>query len=254
MASVALLRSWGINPSVCVGHSVGEVAASVVAGCFSLEEGVRVIHSRSRLQHQAARYGGKMMAINVDYETGKKLVSKYQPLVPVGEGHGLCIRSESKKRQLMYTEDEKDEGRKEGNSFLIFIQYITFFHHRWGVVNVPLHFLFLLCFSAWTSPSQITVSGDGELIELMCKDLAAQSIRCKVLNVAAAFHSPHMQFLEAELKQSLSSLSDSNTVITQAQARESHHIQWISTVEPGQKDSLKADANYWYDVESFVTL
>ena len=62
------------------------------SGCIALDEAVRILSCRSRLQHQSARYGGKMMAVNIGYEEGQKLVAKYQPLVPPGEGHGLCIR------------------------------------------------------------------------------------------------------------------------------------------------------------------
>lgn len=36
-----------------------------------------------------------MMAVNIGNEEGQKIVAKYQPLVPVGEGHGLSVRSVS---------------------------------------------------------------------------------------------------------------------------------------------------------------
>jgi acyl transferase domain-containing protein len=52
----AVWRSWGVEPAAVVGHSQGEIAAAVVAGILSLEEGARVVAVRSRL---LARVGGQ---------------------------------------------------------------------------------------------------------------------------------------------------------------------------------------------------
>ncbi|MCV7195507.1 sulfolipid-1 biosynthesis phthioceranic/hydroxyphthioceranic acid synthase [Mycobacterium angelicum] len=49
VALAATMRSYGITPGAVIGHSLGEVAAAVVAGALSLEDGVRVICRRSAL-------------------------------------------------------------------------------------------------------------------------------------------------------------------------------------------------------------
>ncbi|HTQ18769.1 MAG TPA: sulfolipid-1 biosynthesis phthioceranic/hydroxyphthioceranic acid synthase [Mycobacterium sp.] len=49
VALAAAMRSHGVRPGAVIGHSLGEVAAAVVAGALSLEDGVRVICRRSRL-------------------------------------------------------------------------------------------------------------------------------------------------------------------------------------------------------------
>ncbi|MEO1066802.1 MAG: beta-ketoacyl synthase N-terminal-like domain-containing protein, partial [Pseudomonadota bacterium] len=62
LLQIAVARSLGdigIVPHACFGHSVGEVAASVVAGALSLKQGIKVIHARSQ-QQETTRGKGKM--------------------------------------------------------------------------------------------------------------------------------------------------------------------------------------------------
>ena len=57
VALVATMKSYGVSPAAVIGHSLGEVAAAVVAGALSLEDGVRVICRRSRLMSRIAGAG-----------------------------------------------------------------------------------------------------------------------------------------------------------------------------------------------------
>ena len=57
-----LWRSWGIQPSVVIGHSVGEYVAACVAGVFSLEDGIKLIAARAQLM-QGIKSHGKMVAV-----------------------------------------------------------------------------------------------------------------------------------------------------------------------------------------------
>ncbi|MGZ6363838.1 MAG: type I polyketide synthase, partial [Ktedonobacterales bacterium] len=54
----AVWRSLGLEPSAVVGHSQGEIAAAVVAGILSLEEGARVVALRSQLLRRVSGSGG----------------------------------------------------------------------------------------------------------------------------------------------------------------------------------------------------
>ena len=57
VALAATMKSYGVRPGAVIGHSLGEVAAAVVAGALSLEDGVRVICRRSRLMSRIAGSG-----------------------------------------------------------------------------------------------------------------------------------------------------------------------------------------------------
>ncbi|GAB2823212.1 type I polyketide synthase [Actinocorallia aurea] len=54
-------RSYGVEPSAVIGHSMGEVAAAVVSGALTLADGVKVIVRRSKLM--TALVGGGGMAV-----------------------------------------------------------------------------------------------------------------------------------------------------------------------------------------------
>ncbi|GFJ80766.1 phthiocerol synthesis polyketide synthase type I PpsA [Phytohabitans houttuyneae] len=56
-----LWRAAGVRPDAVIGHSVGEIAAAVVAGALSLEDGARLICRRSALLTQVAGKGAMAM-------------------------------------------------------------------------------------------------------------------------------------------------------------------------------------------------
>ena len=54
----AVWRSLGVRPDAVIGHSQGEIAAAVVAGALSLEDGARIAAVRSKLVRQACGWRG----------------------------------------------------------------------------------------------------------------------------------------------------------------------------------------------------
>ena len=62
-ALAALWRSWGIEPAVVLGHSVGEYAAACVAGACALADGLRLIARRGRLMGDLPADAGTMAAV-----------------------------------------------------------------------------------------------------------------------------------------------------------------------------------------------
>ena len=73
VALTELWKSWGVEPAAAAGHSIGEVAAAFCAGIFSLEDAVRIVHQRSRLQESTGG-GGRMLAAGVSAAEARRLI------------------------------------------------------------------------------------------------------------------------------------------------------------------------------------
>ncbi|WP_157518708.1 type I polyketide synthase [Herbidospora mongoliensis] len=69
----AVWRSWGVEPAAVIGHSQGEIAAAVVAGALSLEDGARVVALRSRALAEIAG-GGGMVSVMLPEAEARELL------------------------------------------------------------------------------------------------------------------------------------------------------------------------------------
>jgi acyl transferase domain-containing protein/acyl carrier protein len=63
-----LWQSWGIEPTIVMGHSLGEYVAACIAGVFSLEDALTLIEARARLM-QALPPTGAMVSLLTDRAT-----------------------------------------------------------------------------------------------------------------------------------------------------------------------------------------
>lgn len=85
VALAELWKSWGVEPAKVVGHSVGEVAAAYVAGAYTLEDAVKVIFHRSRLQENTGGDGnkGRMYAVGLSESEGKATIKGLEDKIQV---------------------------------------------------------------------------------------------------------------------------------------------------------------------------
>ncbi|WP_206731441.1 type I polyketide synthase [Streptomyces sp. C] len=78
-ALARLWLSWGVRPSVLIGHSVGEVVAATVAGLFTLADGVAFLAARSRLI-ESEGVPGSMAAVSAPVEEVRPLLERWPEL------------------------------------------------------------------------------------------------------------------------------------------------------------------------------
>lgn len=86
MGLARLWQSWGIQPDVVLGHSVGQYAAACVAGVFSLEDGARLMAERGRM-FGSLPDGGRMVAVFADAKRVEQAAGEF-PRVSVGAYNG----------------------------------------------------------------------------------------------------------------------------------------------------------------------
>ncbi|WP_158897432.1 acyltransferase domain-containing protein, partial [Streptomyces hygroscopicus] len=80
----AVWAEYGVCPAAVVGHSQGEIAAAVVAGVLSLEDGARVVAQRSKALRRLAG-AGAMASVGAGVEwVGEVLAGLGERVVGVG--------------------------------------------------------------------------------------------------------------------------------------------------------------------------
>jgi len=89
-ALAQLWQSWGISPTVVVGHSVGEYVAATVAGVFSLEDGLKLIALRARLM-QSLPQDGEMVAVFANESKVEAAIQPYAQEVSIAAINGPHI-------------------------------------------------------------------------------------------------------------------------------------------------------------------
>jgi acyl transferase domain-containing protein len=82
VALAALWQSWGVQPSVVIGHSLGEYSAACVAGVFEPAAGARLVAARGRLM-SSVRGKGLMAALMADETTVRKAIEPFADRVSI---------------------------------------------------------------------------------------------------------------------------------------------------------------------------
>ena len=87
VALAKLWMSWGVQPDAVIGHSMGEIAASYIAGALSLRDALRIICRRSQLLLRTSGKGAMAM-IETSLEEAKEHIKGYEAKLSVAVNNG----------------------------------------------------------------------------------------------------------------------------------------------------------------------
>lgn len=93
-ALARMLMSWGIQPDLMVGHSIGEYVAACLAGVFTLDQALELVTIRGHLIQGLE--SGEMLSVNVSEEEAQKLTN-HDVSVAAVNGESRCVLSGASK-------------------------------------------------------------------------------------------------------------------------------------------------------------
>ncbi|KAF4636551.1 hypothetical protein G7Y89_g1535 [Cudoniella acicularis] len=106
----AILKAKGITPRAIVGHSLGEIAAAVVAGAITAVEGALVCCIRARLYRKVAGQGA-MYLVNMSMEeASKRLEAHHDVVVAIDSSSSSCVISGAVESVETIATQWKEEG------------------------------------------------------------------------------------------------------------------------------------------------
>ena len=86
-ALAELWRSWGVEPTILMGHSLGEYVAAFVAGIFTLEEGLKLVTRRAQLM-AVTTGAGEMVSIAAGEEAVREWIAAFQQDISIASVNG----------------------------------------------------------------------------------------------------------------------------------------------------------------------
>ncbi|KAF3899508.1 Beta-ketoacyl synthase [Trichophyton interdigitale] len=108
----ALLKSRGIYPQAVIGHLVGEIAASVVAGALSPEEGTLIVTRRAILYRQVMGKGSMSLISKPYQEVREELKKASEVAVAIDSSPTSCVIAGAKDSVAALTRNYQDHGVK----------------------------------------------------------------------------------------------------------------------------------------------
>ncbi|MDJ0763008.1 MAG: SDR family NAD(P)-dependent oxidoreductase [Myxococcota bacterium] len=87
VALSTLWKSWGVEPDILLGHSVGEYSAACIAGVFDVETGIKIIAKRAELMSDLPSRG-VMYAVTAPLEVVEKTIGRRSKTVDIAAING----------------------------------------------------------------------------------------------------------------------------------------------------------------------
>ncbi len=101
-----LWRSWGVEPSMLIGHSLGEYVAGCISGVFSLEDALKVVEARGRLMSEMNE--GFMVSLMAPYDEVSDIIEEYGlSLAAINDENSCVISGENEKVERLKVELNK---------------------------------------------------------------------------------------------------------------------------------------------------
>ena len=108
----AVLKSKGLAPKAVIGHSVGEIAASVVAGALTVNEGAIIVCRRAVLYHEVMGHGS-MILVNSPYaEIQQEIGNRQDIATAIDSSPSSCVVSGAVDTVAEFAETWKARGIK----------------------------------------------------------------------------------------------------------------------------------------------
>ncbi len=108
----AVLKSKGITPQAVIGHSSGEIAASVVAGTLTAEEGALVVCRRAVLYREVVGLGSMVLVNSPSAKIQEEIGAREDIAVAIDSSPSSCVVSGSIDIVTEFTETWKARGIK----------------------------------------------------------------------------------------------------------------------------------------------
>ena len=89
----AVLKSNGVFPQAIIGHSVGEIAASVAAGALTVHEGAFIVSRRATLYRRVMGQGAMILVNEPFEEAQKELCDRGEVVVAIDASPSSCVVS-----------------------------------------------------------------------------------------------------------------------------------------------------------------
>ncbi|MCX4759403.1 acyltransferase domain-containing protein [Streptomyces sp. NBC_01275] len=123
----AVWRSLGVEPAAVVGHSQGEIAAAVVAGALTLEDGAKIAALRSRAILELAGHGG-MISLPLSSSDSADLIRRWTGRISVAAlngPHATVVAGDATALDELLTHCETEDIRARR----IDVDYASHTHH-----------------------------------------------------------------------------------------------------------------------------
>ncbi|KAI9926206.1 hypothetical protein MW887_004669 [Aspergillus wentii] len=108
----AVLHSQGVFPDAVIGHSVGEIAASVVAGALSPVEGALVVTRRAILYRQVMGQGAMLLVNKSTSDVTQDLRNREDVVVAINSSPSSCVIAGAKDEVMMIADMYKEQAVK----------------------------------------------------------------------------------------------------------------------------------------------